>query len=1478
MEFLIGITIKATFILLFSGALLWVLKNATATLRHWVISLTMIGLLILPVLVCMLPDMSVTIPYLPAEKQAIERIAPKMMETPESVTNVDLELPQKRPFELKGKVENYQVNIEKTTDNQLDTINENHVAVKATKTISSEQLLLFVWLIGCLFFLLKLLIGRLLIRKITINSESFLLKEDLKNYVATLTNKQVDFRISKAIKTPMTWRGFKPVVLLPLEARSWSTIVLKTVLLHELSHIKRNDYWLHTLGLITVCLYWYHPLVWIMKKRQLLEREKACDEAVLRAGIPQQNYAEQLVHIARQLSGRSTIISETALPMAKISQTKARILAILQFDQQQFNFSTWKQWNWGLFYACVFPMLAAFTPVGEVMQTHFDLPKLERIDRFLTTNSIADLIISTTIFNASENELYESNLETDNQGIEIDNAEAIRLSNHLKMLEKEYDLLGIAPPIEEIKIPLRPQKSGLYGKWKAGKSEFTIWTYGEFKIIPTPPYIEVMDMSGIVFIEEYIPGLFRDKVNQLTIGKAPVDGRMGEGYKGKLSALITKGTPIKVWSDNTDYEDWMATKGKDLPKYLLKKQKEQAIIGVTAENKEWKKRIEGSKKWLNGFFVPEEHSIKQVKIEDRRLVLDLSKIPYKQLDLPQGNLVTKKMGRTVLPENGNGGTIGNLSTNPKGIKYITVLKGNQTPALIKDFNFHLAENDFKNVKFSLQLYNIVNGKIGYAITKQPIPLTLAADQKGWIKMDLSTFNIVTKGDVLVVLTNNGFSGTKRRTKLYFSFAKKHQDYQPLLVDNSWKTKIWEKAFAMYLGVEQAPDRVGFIDNQENRRLHGKWKQGKSEFTIWIDGEFKIIEEAPYIEVVSDDGMVIIEEYEDRLLGDKVHKLLLTKAPYDGRMRSLNWRKSIFDSPLIEKGTPIKIWDRVLSNGSYDKWMRTKGHQVAQYLASRKQDYLIQIQNSENRVWSQKVERGKRMIDFHFTPEEQIIAKKERIRRRAELQSRKIPYRKLAYPIEEGQSNIIGRTNLSGKDMGNDWLIKDWRPNGTQYMTVLEGNTQPALIKAFNFHLSKNDFVNLSFELQLYNVVDNEIQYAITKSPIPIQIKEGSGWIKKDLSTYGIVTQGNVLVALENTDFSGPKNEKGLYFSLTDDYEVYEAIISSMFKWKNQRILEQAFVMNLEIEQHSDKIGLLEKGASERISQPKVSSVSAETIVKTAINKLTTNYIQKPHSADLYYLYSSLSPSDSLAYQSEAVLKYYDSKGYQKRGWRNAATSRYAKLEEGRVIVGEQKEQMELSELGRFFVFWSHEPIITNDKPLSESSMNAYNYQLVGTKEFMGQQVFEIDFVCTKLKDRFAGLPSLKYMKGKLYINQADYAIVRYEHSHLMDYEFSGKHPKKRGNLKERKIIESSRIEIFSKNKAGYYLDYAKNIEQHESQHTLLNGQKEIRKGKIMEEYQYANIDTKNVEPLTENLLKFNKETIYNSDFWKEFAVNLNENR
>ena len=229
MEFLINITIKSSLILLFSGSLLLALKNTSATLRHWVISLTMIGLLGLPLLTLTIPNITVRIPYFPVKKEANLVTISKLKETPieiaitdEKVSNIEPVIPiEKEPVLQPDKLEN--------KNNQFEEAIILTPPVSESKPFPIGALCFAIWLIGCLFFILKALVGWYLIREITIKGVPFSLPSILQNYIVDISKKEIPILISSAIKTPMTWGGFKPVILLPTEAAAWSELELKTV-------------------------------------------------------------------------------------------------------------------------------------------------------------------------------------------------------------------------------------------------------------------------------------------------------------------------------------------------------------------------------------------------------------------------------------------------------------------------------------------------------------------------------------------------------------------------------------------------------------------------------------------------------------------------------------------------------------------------------------------------------------------------------------------------------------------------------------------------------------------------------------------------------------------------------------------------------------------------------------------------------------------------------------------------------------------------------------------------------------------------------------------------------------------------------------------------------------------------------------------------------------------------------------------------
>jgi beta-lactamase regulating signal transducer with metallopeptidase domain len=127
---------------------------------------------------------------------------------------------------------------------------------------------------------------------------------------------------------PMTWGWLRPVILLPADAECWDADRRRHVLLHELAHVRRLDGLTQWIAHACCAAYWFHPLCWLAARRMRVERERACDDVVLRAGVRASDYAGCLLAIARacRASGAS---SRLALEMARPSQIEGRLRAIL---------------------------------------------------------------------------------------------------------------------------------------------------------------------------------------------------------------------------------------------------------------------------------------------------------------------------------------------------------------------------------------------------------------------------------------------------------------------------------------------------------------------------------------------------------------------------------------------------------------------------------------------------------------------------------------------------------------------------------------------------------------------------------------------------------------------------------------------------------------------------------------------------------------------------------------------------------------------------------------------------------------------------------------------------------------------------------------------------------------------------------------------------------------------------------------------
>jgi beta-lactamase regulating signal transducer with metallopeptidase domain len=137
----------------------------------------------------------------------------------------------------------------------------------------------------------------------------------------------VEVRIGSDSVGPMTWGIFHRVVLLPASAADWTLDRQRAVLAHALAHVKRRDGLVRMLAQTARIAYWFNPLVWYAAYRLELERERACDDCVLRLGTDAADYADHLVAIERGLNSAQAPASAS---MCNAAQLKSRLPAILE--------------------------------------------------------------------------------------------------------------------------------------------------------------------------------------------------------------------------------------------------------------------------------------------------------------------------------------------------------------------------------------------------------------------------------------------------------------------------------------------------------------------------------------------------------------------------------------------------------------------------------------------------------------------------------------------------------------------------------------------------------------------------------------------------------------------------------------------------------------------------------------------------------------------------------------------------------------------------------------------------------------------------------------------------------------------------------------------------------------------------------------------------------------------------------------------
>jgi bla regulator protein blaR1 len=132
---------------------------------------------------------------------------------------------------------------------------------------------------------------------------------------------------------------WRPVILVPAGIERYLTPdQLGAVLAHEVCHIRRRDNLFAALHMLVEMVFWFHPMVWWIGSHLIAERERACDEEVLRQHASPRAYAEGIIRVCeRYVNTRLACVAGVSG-----SDLKTRIETIMNHEIAE-RLSVWKK-------------------------------------------------------------------------------------------------------------------------------------------------------------------------------------------------------------------------------------------------------------------------------------------------------------------------------------------------------------------------------------------------------------------------------------------------------------------------------------------------------------------------------------------------------------------------------------------------------------------------------------------------------------------------------------------------------------------------------------------------------------------------------------------------------------------------------------------------------------------------------------------------------------------------------------------------------------------------------------------------------------------------------------------------------------------------------------------------------------------------------------------------------------------------------
>jgi beta-lactamase regulating signal transducer with metallopeptidase domain/uncharacterized GH25 family protein/thiol-disulfide isomerase/thioredoxin len=342
---LVSIAIRSFILLILTACVAFTFRRRSAAFLHGIWTVGLGGCLATPVMMLFSPSWH--LPLLPPQASAVSTTAVLAASMPSAVNHdiaAQAPIGNATTIAYRSPTKPQKIGVTPTAvsgDARTDAPAKPTAGGSPIEKFSLRNVAISIWAAGLLAFLLRLLLQiviahRILRQSTDLDNADWRKQRDIVGQILGLRTNVALKRHSDAL-SPMVVGIYRPALLLPDDADTWSHERRRLVLLHELSHVQRRDVLTQIMATLTCTVYWFNPLAWWGASQMKQLREIACDDAVVTNARAAATYAQTLLDVAKRYRCHAMM---SAVAMARSSDVESRITAILSSTRNRAMLTT----------------------------------------------------------------------------------------------------------------------------------------------------------------------------------------------------------------------------------------------------------------------------------------------------------------------------------------------------------------------------------------------------------------------------------------------------------------------------------------------------------------------------------------------------------------------------------------------------------------------------------------------------------------------------------------------------------------------------------------------------------------------------------------------------------------------------------------------------------------------------------------------------------------------------------------------------------------------------------------------------------------------------------------------------------------------------------------------------------------------------------------------------------------------------------